>query len=164
MGGWDRFLWLTTTGIAGWAAFYFSKNSVSPFEDLSTPSHDITETTKDAFSSNDEYALINNQRGAGSSVGGSRLDDYDDTPYDDVESSVGGSRVGYGQSNVSGAGYGQSNVSGAGYSDSDVTGHPGSKVAWGAEREPYAGIGGHAPIAPPEGPDDYSYRGAGGRY
>ncbi|TGZ77882.1 hypothetical protein EX30DRAFT_398276 [Ascodesmis nigricans] len=135
------FLWLTTLGIASWAAWYFSRNSVSPFEDLSTPSHDITETTKDAFSSNDEYALINKNR----------HDDYDD----DLE----GSHVGhYRTQSAASTSYPHS-----GYSDSA---HPGQQVEWANDREPYAGIGGHAPIAPhgdmsmPEGPDDYSYRGA----
>lgn len=136
-----RFLWLTTLGIASWAGWYFSKNSVSPFEDLSTPSHDITETTKDAFSSNDEYALINKNR-----------DDYDE---EDIESAPGGH---YRSQSVASSTYPQST-----YSDAA---HPGRPLSWAAERDPYPGIGGHAPIAPhgdmsmPEGPDDYSYHGA----
>ncbi|KAF8537159.1 hypothetical protein BDD12DRAFT_888418 [Trichophaea hybrida] len=139
------FLWLATTGIAGYAAWYYKQNTISPFDDLSTPSHEIQETTKDAFSSNDEYAPINRQ-GAGH-------EEYDE---DDIESHRGHGRSG---SVIS------STYNSSAYSHEPA--HPGRPLSWAAEREPYAGIGGHAPIAPthsditmPEVPGDYSYRGA----
>jgi len=54
------FLWLATCGIAGYAAWYFRQHSCSPFDDFTPSAHEIEQTTKDAFSSNnDEYALIN---------------------------------------------------------------------------------------------------------
>ncbi|KAI5790291.1 hypothetical protein EDC01DRAFT_121926 [Geopyxis carbonaria] len=142
------FLWLGTTAIAGYAAWYYSKHSVSPFEDLSTPSHDIQETTKDAFSSNDEYSLINKN--------GQRTHDYDE---DDTDLEHGRS-----------ASVASSRYQHSAYSHETHDAHPGRPLSWANEREPYAGIGGHAPIAPadggmsmPHGPDDYSYQGAGGR-
>ena len=133
-----RFLWLATTGIAGYAAWYYSKNSVSPFDDLVAPSHEIQETTKDAFSSNDEYAPINNR------VARSEYEEEETETYDHERSH---------------------SVASSAYSNYDQA-HPGRPLSWAAEREPITGIGGHAPIAPahgdvsmPEIPDDYSYRG-----
>jgi len=134
------FLWLATTGIAGYAAWYYSKNSVSPFDDLVAPSHEIQETTKDAFSSNDEYAPINSR------VARSEYEEEEtEVSYDHERSH---------------------SVASSAYSSYDQA-HPGRPLSWAAEREPITGIGGHAPIAPahgdvsmPEIPDDYSYRGA----
>lgn len=54
-------LWLFslgTTAIAGYAAWHFRQHSV-PVRRPSPAVHDIEETTRGAFSSNDEYALIN---------------------------------------------------------------------------------------------------------
>jgi len=53
-------LWLfwLRAAIAGYAAWYFCQRSV-PIRRPSLAGHDIEETTKDALSSNDEYALIN---------------------------------------------------------------------------------------------------------
>ncbi|KAA8893718.1 hypothetical protein FN846DRAFT_895739 [Sphaerosporella brunnea] len=139
------FLWLATTGIAGYAAWYFKQHTISPFDDYSSPSTEIQETTKDAFSSNDEYAPINR------SV--TSHEDYDEY---DVES-----RPSHGRS----ASVASSTYHSSAYSYGDQPAHPGRALSWAAEREPYAGIGGHAPIAPvdgatmPDAPDDYSYRG-----
>jgi len=146
------FSWIATTAIAGYAGFYFSQHSVSPFEDLTSPSHDIQETTKDAFSSNDEYAPINRH----------------DQPEDEEDRSSAYTQEHERSASVASSHYDQ-------YGDA----HPGRPVSWAADREPYAGIGGHAPagsqpIAPvpvlppvsglsmPEGPEDYGYHGAGG--
>ena len=144
-----RFLWLATTGIAGYASWYYKQHTISPFDDLATPSHEIQETTKDAFSSNDEYAPINRHGG-----GGGHHDEYED---DELESLSRGGR----SASVVSSSYNGSSA----YSHEQA--HPGRPLSWAAEREPYAGIGGHAPIAPahgeaamPEAPQDYSYRGA----
>ncbi|KAG0126296.1 hypothetical protein HOY82DRAFT_672698, partial [Tuber indicum] len=48
--------------IAGYATWYFRQHSI-PVQSLSPAGHDIEETTKDAFSSNDEYALISKDLG-----------------------------------------------------------------------------------------------------
>lgn len=157
-------LWLTTAGIAGYGSWYYKQHTVSPFEDLSTPSHEIQETTKDAFSSGDEYAPINRRTGA-----------HDDYEEDDLESHAYGDNHGRSASVVStsyagGSAYTSQEESAVGGSGYDSSAHPGRALSWAVDREPYAGIGGHAPIAPahndmamPEIPDEYSYRGGGRR-
>lgn len=113
------FLWIATALIAGYAAFYFSKHSVSPFEDLTTPSHEIQETTKDAFSGNDEYAPINRHN---------RHDDYDD---DDLESRARSQSAASSHYNSSTYSYGEN-------------AHPGRPVSWAAESSPIAPRGDEA--------------------
>jgi hypothetical protein len=146
----SRFLWLTTCAIAGYAAWYYKMYTCSPFDDVSSPSHEIQETTKDAFSSNDEYAPINRTNASPSH------EDYDEY---DVESHPSHARTGS---------VGSSNYSSSAYTYGESA-HPGRQLSWANEREPYAGIGGHAPIAPadgatmPDAPDDYSYRGGSAR-
>lgn len=153
-----RFLWLATTAIAGYAAFYFRAHSVSPFEDLTVTSHEIQETTKDAFSSNDEYALIAKSR----DVEEEHDDDVHHHPragsiasYDSAHGPMHGPVSGHGRSG-SAASYDRR--SGHGRSGSiesyDTYGeprnpdaHPGQPVPWGEGREAY-GIGGHGPIPP----------------
>jgi hypothetical protein len=139
-----RFFWLATAGIAGYAAWYYSKHSISPFEDFSTPSNEIQETTKDAFSSNDEYAPINRSAHP--------HEDYDE---EDIES-----RARHGRSPSA-----ASSAYNSTYSRGEDPAHPGTPLSWAAERQPYVGIGGHAPIAPHGDAtmptvEDYSYGGA----
>lgn len=154
-----RFLWLGTTAIAGYAAFYFRAHSVSPFEDLPSPSHDIQETTKDAFSSNDEYALIDKSRDI--------EEEHDDemhhhprsgsiASYDSAHGPTHGPVSGHGRSGsvVSSydghSGHGRSGSVGSydTYGDPrNPSAHPGQPVPWGEGREAY-GIGGHGPIPP----------------
>ncbi|KAG0636801.1 hypothetical protein HOY80DRAFT_975846 [Tuber brumale] len=55
----DSVLFWLRAAIAGSAAWYFRQRSV-PIRRPSLAGHDLEETTKDALSSNDEYALINN--------------------------------------------------------------------------------------------------------
>lgn len=143
-----RFLWLGTTAIAGYAAFYFRAHSVSPFEDLPNPSNDIQETTKDAFS-NDEYALIDKSRDI--------EEEHDDemhhhprsgsiASYDSAHGPIHGpvssydGRSGHGRSGS----VGSYDTYGA---PRDPDAHPGQPVPWGEGREAY-GIGGHGPIPP----------------
>lgn len=138
------FFWLATAGIAGYAAWYYSKHSISPFEDFSTPSNEIQETTKDAFSSNDEYAPINRSAHP--------HEDYDE---EDIES-----RARHGRSPSA-----ASSAYNSTYSRGEDPAHPGTPLSWAAERQPYVGIGGHAPIAPHGDAtmptvEDYSYGGA----
>ncbi|KAL7267733.1 hypothetical protein RUND412_009667 [Rhizina undulata] len=141
--------WLATFGIALWSAIFFSKNRVSPFEDLTEPSNEIQETTKDAFSSSDEYALINKH-------------DQDD----DVESAH---QSAHSEHSIHSSPHMRtpsvSSYEGS-YDQPYGDAHPGRPVSWGAGAQPYGGIGGHAPvrvdsvempIAPNE--PDYSYRG-----
>jgi len=145
----NRFMWLASTGIAGYAAWYFKQHTISPFDDYTSPSHEIQETTKDAFSSHDDYAPLTRN-----------------TPHhqqEDYEDDTEASRASHGRSgSVASSTYNNSAYS---YGE---TAHPGRPVSWAAEREPYAGIGGHAPIAPadttmPDIPVDYSYRGGARR-
>jgi len=145
------FMWLATTGIAGYAAWYFKQHTISPFDDYRSPSHEIQETTKAAFSSNDDYAPLNR------STAHHQQEDFDD--YDTEASRPAHERSG----SVASSTYNSS------YSYGEAA-HPGRPLSWAAEREPYAGIGGHAPIAPAHGdammpdiPDDYSYRGGARR-
>jgi len=134
------FLWLGTTGIAGYAAWYFHLHSVSPYDDLTPSRQDIEETTKDAFSSTDEYALINKGR--------EEREDEDDHS----------SHHHHGR-----------NGSVASY-DGGYDAHPGNPVPWGegsayngiGGHGPVAGAGRKPsglsmPIAPD---DDYGYSGA----
>lgn len=121
-----RFLWLGTTAIAGYAAWYFRQHSISPFEDLTQPSHDIQETTKDAFSPNDEYALINKNRD---------IDDEEDGSH--YDGAMHGGRPG----STASHGHGRSG------SVASYDAHPGKQVPWGEGRGAY-GIGGHGPIPP----------------
>lgn len=146
-----RLLWLATTGIAGYAAWYFKQHTISPFDDYRSPSHEIQETTKAAFSSNDDYAPLNR------STAHHQQEDFDE--YDTEASQPAHERSG----SVASSTYNSS------YSYGEAA-HPGRPLSWAAEREPYAGIGGHAPIAPAHGdammpdiPDDYSYRGGARR-
>ena len=136
-----------TGGIAAWAAWYYRQHMLSPFDDAGAGTAlDIQETTKDAFSSSDEYAPIN------------RPADYDD---DDLESRT---HFGHGRSASAASSTYNSNPSSSAYDQA----HPGRPLSWAAEREPYPGIGGHghapiAPIAPIEAmmPDDRTYTGSG---
>jgi hypothetical protein len=136
------FFWLGTTGIAGYAAWYFRQHSVSPFEDLSPAGHDIEETTKDAFSSNDEYAPINRDRDEDD--GDSRFSPSHHersgsvTSYDTGYDAHPGNPVPWG---------------GEGSAYNGIGGH--GPVAMGGNRRTPSGLS--MPIAPDE---DYSYRGA----
>lgn len=129
------FLWLGTTAIAGYAAWYFRQHSCSPFEDLTDPSHDIQETTKDAFSSNDEYALINKNREEDEEDGQSHrpISAYDNTSHRPISAS-----------NSS-----HNRTSSIGSYDG-YEAHPGNPVPWGEGREPYD-ISGQQGRIPPAG-------------
>ncbi|KAI5854712.1 hypothetical protein BZA05DRAFT_248037 [Tricharina praecox] len=145
------FVWLATTGIAGYAAWYFKQHTISPFDDYKSPSHEIQEATQAAFSSNDDYAPLN------------RTTPHQQEDFDEYDTEASRPPTHGRSGSVASSTYNST------YSYGEAA-HPGRPLSWAAEREPYAGIGGHAPIAPAHGdammpdiPDDYSYRGGGAR-